>query len=158
MTAEIDRARLVGIAERIRRGARHPDVLALCDGVIALAAERNAAPVSIAPANAVSSPANKPRTDRKAYMRDLMRKRRAAKATAEKTTIGATATERGLARLYRAARRATAEQSVLYSIVCRDAPDARDVRLGRVRDARGVPIAPSDAFGTYPISLFLELR
>jgi hypothetical protein len=66
MTAEIDRARLVGIAERIKRSARHPDVIALCDGVIALAAERNAAPVSIAPANAVSSPANKPKTDRKA--------------------------------------------------------------------------------------------
>jgi hypothetical protein len=37
MTAEIDRARLIEIAERIRRGARHPDVLALCDGVLALA-------------------------------------------------------------------------------------------------------------------------
>jgi hypothetical protein len=37
MTAEIDRARLIAIAERIRRSARHPDVIALCDGVLALA-------------------------------------------------------------------------------------------------------------------------
>ena len=41
MTAEIDRARLIEIAERIRRGARHPDLIAVCEGVLAMVAERN---------------------------------------------------------------------------------------------------------------------
>jgi hypothetical protein len=87
---EIDRARLIEIATAIRRGARQPLLIELCDGVLALAV--TPPPVSRS-ANAVSTPpANKPKTDRRAYMRELMRKRRAAKRTAEKTTSGAVAT------------------------------------------------------------------
>jgi hypothetical protein len=42
------------------------------------------------------------------------------------------------------------EPKVLYSIVCRDVPDARDVRLGRVRDVRDVPNAPLGRFRDVP--------
>jgi hypothetical protein len=60
MTAEIDRARLIEIAERIRRGARHPDVLALCDGVLALAVTPPK-PVSLTPVPTVAPVSLTPR-------------------------------------------------------------------------------------------------
>ena len=95
MTAEIDRARLIEIAERIRRGARHPDVIALCDGVIALVAERaadRAAERASKPVSLTSKPADKAvsltpeRFDRRGYQRELMRKRRAAFRTGREST------------------------------------------------------------------------
>jgi hypothetical protein len=80
MTAEIDRARIIEIAERIRRSARHPDVLVLCDGVLALAVAPPK-PVSLTPSPTVAPVSLTPkaeRFDRRGYQRDLMRKRRAA--------------------------------------------------------------------------------
>jgi hypothetical protein len=76
---DIDRARLVELAKGIRRDTRQLGVVELCDGVLALVSSTPANiidAVSISPANAVSSPANKPKTDRRAYMCDLMRRRR----------------------------------------------------------------------------------
>ena len=41
-----DRRRLVGIASKVRRGVRHPDLIAVCEGVLAMVAERNASSVT----------------------------------------------------------------------------------------------------------------
>ena len=36
-----DRRRLAEIASKVRRGVRHPDLIAVCEGVLAMVAERN---------------------------------------------------------------------------------------------------------------------
>ena len=36
-----DRRRLAEIASKVRRGVRHPEIAAACEGVLAMAAERN---------------------------------------------------------------------------------------------------------------------
>jgi uncharacterized protein YbaP (TraB family) len=58
------------IAQRVSQQTRAPDVLALVDYVL-----KHAKPQGVV---AEAEQATKPRTDRRAYMRELMRKRRAA--------------------------------------------------------------------------------
>jgi hypothetical protein len=41
MTDDDRRRRLAEIASKVRRGARHPDLIAVCEGVLAMVAERN---------------------------------------------------------------------------------------------------------------------
>ena len=55
--------RALQLIESMRRNTQNTDVAALCDWVLALVQRRERAP--------------KPKTDRRAYMRDLMRRRRA---------------------------------------------------------------------------------
>jgi hypothetical protein len=65
----------MAVVARLRRAQpRNADTMLVCDEL-----ERSLLRVSTAPANNVSKPAKAPaNTDRKAYMRDLMRKKRAA--------------------------------------------------------------------------------
>jgi hypothetical protein len=81
----VDRADLIKLASRIKARTRDVEVIALCDAALGgLLTSANA--VSTLPANkpAVSTPpANRPKTDRRAYMRDLMRRRRAAARAAD---------------------------------------------------------------------------
>jgi len=60
----MDRTELVRLASRIKARSRDPEVLALCDATMST--------------GQVLTHANRPKADRRAYMRDLMRKRRAA--------------------------------------------------------------------------------
>jgi len=76
----MDRTELVRLASRIKAKTRDVEVLKLYDEVL-----QGRAAVSTPSANAVSSAntvssahANRPKTDRRAYMRDLMRRRRTA--------------------------------------------------------------------------------
>ena len=41
-----DRRRLAGIASKVRLGVRHPDLIAVCEGVLAMLAERNVSSVT----------------------------------------------------------------------------------------------------------------
>jgi hypothetical protein len=41
-----DRRRLVGIVSKVRPGVRHLDLIAVCEGVLAMVAERNASSVT----------------------------------------------------------------------------------------------------------------
>ena len=56
-------AQALSLIEDMRRNTHNTDVAALCDWVLALVQRREKAP--------------KPKADRRAYMRDFMRKRRA---------------------------------------------------------------------------------
>jgi hypothetical protein len=51
--AEIDRARLIEIATAIRRGARQPLLVELCDGVFALARSKPVVPTEAKPVRVV---------------------------------------------------------------------------------------------------------
>jgi len=75
----MDRTELVRLASRIKARSRDPEVLALCDATMSTGQVlTHANAVSSKPANVSSAHANRPKADRRAYMRDLMRKRRAA--------------------------------------------------------------------------------
>lgn len=74
-------ADFIDLATAVKRGTRERQALELADAVLTGKLVSRAANTSIAnAANApvVSKPANEAVTDRKTYMRDLMRKRRAA--------------------------------------------------------------------------------
>jgi hypothetical protein len=59
MTAEIDRARLIEIATAIRRGARQPVVIELCDGVFALATAKHVDATPLPDVDATPCPAHR---------------------------------------------------------------------------------------------------
>jgi hypothetical protein len=89
--ADIDRARLIEIATAMRRAARQPMLIELCDGAIALATAKPIAASHVtATSSAVSHVTDCPACAARRKL-DADRQKRRRDRTAEKPTIGTAA-------------------------------------------------------------------